>query len=113
MSGSKTGPDGEGWSDVRFVSKSGRVVIDPKEWGVKRAYDLRHQLTPAGFEVRWQSQAMFTDVYRAPRVADPSREYATTLALGLTNGKHTLELRTADPTVPPIRTIRVYRPELP
>ena len=87
-------------------------MIAPGEWGVKRAWDLRHQLTPVGFAVRWQVVPMFVDVYRAPRVADPSKEYATTLALGLANGKHTLELITRDKTNPPLRAIRVYRPPM-
>ena len=112
VTGSKTGPDGEGRSGERFQSKSGRVVIEPGEWGVQRAYRLRRQLTPVGFEVRWQVLPMFADVYRAPRIADPSKEYAVTLAQGLSNGKHTLELITADKTNPPLRAIRVYRPPL-
>ena len=110
--GSRTGPDGSGSSTERFVSKSGRVVIDPGEWGVKRAFDLKHQLTPVGFEVKWKVLPMFTDTYRAPRIADPSREYSTTLALGLSNGEHTLELVASDKTNPPIRAIRVYHPPL-
>jgi hypothetical protein len=53
---------------------------------------------------------MFNDVYRAPRVPDPSRENSVTLALGLSNGKHTLEMVAKGKTPPPIRAIRVYRP---
>lgn len=54
---------------------------------------------------------MYIDLSRQPRVEDPSREYATTLALGLANGKHTLELVSNDKTLPPnVRAIRVYRP---
>ncbi len=108
--GSLTGRDGEGVSTERFVSKSGRVAINPGEWGVKRAFDLKHMLTPVGFEVHWRVAPMFMDVYRAPRVADPSREYVSTLASGLENGKHTLELVSRDKTDPPLREIRVYRP---
>ena len=108
--GSRTGKDGEGVSTERFESKSGRVVIDPGEYGVNRAFRLRKQLTPVGFEVKWSVVPMFTDVYRAPRIADPSREYVTVLASGLANGKHTLELVTRDKTDPAVREIRVYKP---
>jgi hypothetical protein len=108
--GSKTGKDGEGVSTERFESKSGRVVIEPGEWGVNRAFRLRRQLTPVGFEVKWSVVPMFTDVYRGPRVADPSREYVTVLASGLPNGKHTLELVAKDKTNPPIREIRIFKP---
>jgi hypothetical protein len=110
--GSRTGRDGEGVSTERFVSRSGRVVIEPADYGVKRAFDLRHILTPVGFEVKWCVEPMFSDVYRAPRVADPSREESVILALGLANGKHTLELSARGKTPPPIKAIRVYRPPL-
>ena len=108
--GSKTGKDGEGVSTERFVSQSGRVEIEPADYGVKRAFDLRHILTPVGFEVKWRVEAMFHDVYRAPRVSDPSREDSVTLALGLSNGKHVLEMAARGKTPPPIKAIRVYRP---
>jgi hypothetical protein len=108
--GSLTGKDGEGVSTERFVSRSGRVVIEPADYGVKRAFDLLHVLTPVGFEVKWRVAAMFCDVYRARRVADPSREYAVTLAQGLSNGKHTLELAARGKTPPAIMAVRVYRP---
>jgi hypothetical protein len=86
------------------------VVIEPADCGVKRAFDLLHVLTPVGFEVRWSVAPMFCDVYRAQRVVDPSREYAVTLALGLSNGKHTLEMAARGKTPPTIKAIRVYRP---
>ena len=53
---------------------------------------------------------MFADVYREPRLEDPAREQATTLALGLANAKHRLELIARGPDPPLIRAIRVYRP---
>ena len=53
---------------------------------------------------------LFTDNWIAPRIEDRSREYATDLAVGLVNGKHTLELATKDKTNPAARAIRVYRP---
>jgi hypothetical protein len=108
--GSSTGEDGEGVSTARFVSRSGRVVIEPSDYGVKRAFDLRHILTPVGFEVKWRVEPMFCDVYQAPRVADPSREQSVILALGLSNSKHTLELYARGKTTPPIKALRVYRP---
>ena len=110
VEGSITGPDGTGFSTEPFVSKSGRVAIDPGEWGVKRAYDLRHQRTPNGFEVRWRVIPMFVDTYRSPRIADPSKEYAITVVQGLPNARHTLELVARDKTIPPVHSIRVYRP---
>lgn len=108
--GSRTGPDGQGVSTERFLSKSGRVVIEPTDWGVSRAYKLRQQLTPVGFEVQWHVVPTFTDLYRAPRVTDPSQEYITVLASGLPPGRHTLDLVAQDKTEPPIREIVIYNP---
>ena len=108
--GSKTGPDGVGVSTERFESKSGRVLIEPGDYGVNRAFRLRKQLTPVGFEVTWSVVPLFADRCVAPRVNDPAREYLTVAASGLTNGKHVLELKAAGKTVPPLREIRIYRP---
>ena len=103
LAGSVTGPDGGGRDDELFVSKSGRVKIDPAAW-------FRNGDPPAGYEVKWQVLPMFVDRYEAPRVEDPSREYATTLVQGIPNGKHTLELTAEGGGDPPIRAVRVYRP---
>jgi hypothetical protein len=53
---------------------------------------------------------MFADIYTEPRTGDPSREQTTTLALGLPNTKHKLELIAEGSEVPKVREIRVYRP---
>ena len=49
---------------------------------------------------------MFVDAYQAPPIEDASRECSITLAQGLNNTKHTLEIIGEAP----IRGIRVYRP---
>jgi hypothetical protein len=110
VSGSSTGYDGRGVSTERFVSKSGRVVIEPGDWTLVRALKLRHCPTPRGFEVRWSVLPMFADIYTEPRIGDPSREKATTLALGLPNTRHKLGLIAEGSEVPKVREIRVYRP---
>jgi hypothetical protein len=50
------------------------------------------------------------DEYTAPQVQDATIEYSTTLAQGLSNGKHTLELVGNGKNAPAISTIRVYTP---
>ncbi|MGA2031306.1 MAG: hypothetical protein ABSG68_03545 [Thermoguttaceae bacterium] len=97
--GSTTGPDGSGESGRPFLSKSGRVSIRPEAW-------FAPGKVPSGYEVRWKVLPMFGDSYEPPRVEDASREYATTLAQGLSNSKHALEIVGEVP----IRAIRVYRP---
>lgn len=106
--GSKTGPDGPGTSERKFVSQSQRVVIEPQDWHLNRTCTFRKKPLPKGFEVRWSVKAMFVDTYVPPVAADATREYATTLAQGLPNAEHTLELTGRVP----IRAIRVYRPPL-
>ena len=110
--GSKTGFDGSGVSDRKFVSNSGRVVIEPTNWWLKNAYDYSHQLTPKGFEIKWQVKPMFVDVYTTPKIEDSSKEYFSTLAQNLSNSKHTLEIIPIQNSLVPIQAIRVYRPPL-
>ena len=94
VSGSRTGPDGAAASDAPFVSNSGRVKIDPRDW-------FRNGKVPAGYEIRWSVVPMFHDRWT------PKPGKTVTLAQGLPNTKHTLELRGR---ASGIRTIRVYRP---
>ena len=104
--GSMTGPDGKGAHDRKFASNSGRVVIEPQDWHLARTCKFRGRALPKGFEARWSVRPMFVDTCEPPKVEDAGREYATTLAQGLPNARHTLELdgRAA------IRALRVYRP---
>lgn len=110
VAGSKTGPDGKGSNKEKFVSASGRVVIEPEDWHIKRSRDFTKKPCPAGFEVTWKVVPMFVDTYDPARVEDPSREYPTTVAQGLPNGPHTLELVAEGEAPPAVRAIRTYRP---
>jgi len=96
--GSVTGPDGSGRSDETFVSESGRAIIKPDAW-------FAPGKVPSGYEVHWNVLPLFVDRYSAPAVEDASREYATSLAQGLDNSRHTLEIIGELP----IRAVRVYR----
>jgi hypothetical protein len=108
--GSKTGYDGGGTNDQVFVSNSGRVVIEPKNWWLKNSYESSKQPTPKGFEIKWQVRSMFVDSYVAPKIEDSTREYYTTLAQNLSNSKHILEIVPEANGQVPIQTIRVYSP---
>jgi len=103
VAGSVTGPDGSGSGGEPFVSKSGRVKIEPGSWS-----PFRTAKVPVGYEITWRVLPMFVADYRAPKIEEPTREAATILIQGLPNGKHTLELVADGPV--PIRLIRVYRP---
>ena len=112
LTGSKTGPDGQGRSDQRFVSNSGRVVIPTEGWGVEFALEVLAGVKPVPptFTVKWQTIPQFVDTFVSPGVKDPAIETTVTLAQGLSNGKHTLEITGAEST--PIAAIRIYRPPL-
>jgi hypothetical protein len=58
VTGSRTGPDGGGVSTERFVSKSGRVVIEPEDWTFARSFGLRHEPTPPE---RWLAHSAIRD----------------------------------------------------
>jgi len=111
LTGSKTGPDGEGRSDRKFVSKSGRVVILPGDWNVAYAMALAGiKPVPEQFAVKWKVEPRFLDEFVSPGVQDGAIETLVTLAQGLPNTKHTLEI-TGSPATP-IAALRIYQPPL-
>ena len=110
--GSATGPDGRGDHLRKFVSNSGRVVIEPRRWMVCWSVNYRKKPLPKDYEVNWEVMPLFVDVYKAPPTPDPAHEYATRLVQGLSNGPHTLRLVPNGDGPVPIEAIRVYRPPL-
>jgi hypothetical protein len=107
VTGSRTGPDGAGRSDQRFVSNSGRIVIDPADWNVEYSMSLPGiKQVPVAFEVHWKVVPYFSDSFVS--TPDPTVESVITVAQGLSNGKHTLEI--IGDTHTPLAAIRVYRP---
>lgn len=109
VSGSKTGADGSGSTDAVFVSRSGRVRIDPKDF-FRPPASFHPAPVTAGYTIRWRAVALFQDVYTPPTAMDPTRNQAQTLAQGLPNGRHTLTLIADGPGLPPVRVLRSYAP---
>ncbi len=100
VTGSKTGPDGEGTSAERFVSKSGRIVIEPADWDLPYVMKLgKRELTPE-FHLRWRVVPYFVDEFHGGELV--------TVAQGLANTTHTLEITGNSAT--PLAAIRIYRP---
>jgi len=108
--GAATGIDGVGVSTERFVSKSGRVVIERQDWWASRAFDYSRKPMPVGYEAYWKAVALHADEWVQPRIDDLTREHVTVIASGLGNGKHKLEIVSGTATTPQIAAIRVYRP---
>ncbi|MBU4460442.1 MAG: SGNH/GDSL hydrolase family protein [Verrucomicrobia bacterium] len=113
LRGSVTGPDGEGDAGRRFVSHSGRVVIEPGDWMIQRALEYSKKPMPAGYAVTWEARPLHVDTYRAPGTPDAGREYPTTLVQGVPNQTHVLELLSNGDGPVPVAAFRVYRPPLP
>lgn len=110
LAGSKTGEDGSGDAKTKFVSKSGRVTIDPEDWNLGFARKVRSQEPPPadGFKVTWKSYLQGTDELVAPAAGKAGVEAVVTLVQGLANGKHVLEIRGGDAGA--ITALRVYSP---
>ena len=104
VAGSTTGPDGEGSSAAKFVSTSGRVAIDPKDF----FFENCKKPFAAGFEIKWSCRPLFADPFVVPPPRGPGLETSTTLVQDLPNGKHLLELKAGKPL--PIKLLRIYKP---
>ena len=112
VSGSKTGPDGAGRSDQKFVSNSGRIVIDPADWDVDYSLSLAGvKPIPANFTVNWKVVPFFQDEVAPPATLDPTLESVVTVAQGLPNQQHILEINGGPDA--PIAALRFYHPPVP
>jgi hypothetical protein len=109
LAGSKTGPDGEGTSDAKFVSRSGRLVIEPGDWNLAYSRKVFNRSLPAGHPVKWRVVPFFVDELSAPSNKQTGVEPTVTVAQGLSNGRHTLEILGREAA---IAAIRVYRSPL-
>ena len=110
LHGSKTGADGQGNLMERFVSNSGRIAIEPSDWDVKYALNLSGiQTLPDKSTVRWRDVAHFVDAATPPAGQEPHIENVMTLAQGLKNGTHTIEISGGQNS---LAALRIYRPSL-
>ena len=91
-----------GSTDQPFVSTSGRVVLEPQDWWTS---SIHHNfLLWPGQLIQWQVFPMSADQW------SPANAGATvTIASGLPNTDHTLNLRTTGPQLP-IQSVIVERP---
>lgn len=99
-----TGEDGTGHSAAAFVSRSGKMNIDAKNWFRRRDpgdFAQFRWLQP-GDTLNWQVKSRCQDVVKTTRST-------VTVVQGVTNGPHTLQL---SGKLVGLREIRVYRPPL-
>lgn len=104
VTGSLTGEDGEGFSTERFVSQSGRVVIEPADWHLVWSLGYKKLTLPEGFQVKWKTYPLFTATYRPQPVGTE-----TVLVQNCAPAAHTLTLKGSAGKLG-ITGFRVYAP---
>lgn len=121
LQGSKTGNDGSGSvsydnkgipTSPAFVSNSKRIVIKADDWYIREVIlQNGSNSVKQGHQIKWSVVPLYKDYYKAPStIADPTVEDITTVAQGIENKNHTLELTFLGNKNVPIKAIRVYRP---
>ena len=132
--GSQTGFDGRGrfeWSGLkrapygaldfahpsgdlpgRFISNSRRVVIEYRDFKVLWGQERAQKHSPGGWEIKWSVVPQFMDRYEPAGAGDPALIRTITIAQGLPNSEHTLELIPNGDGLVPVREIIVHQPPL-
>lgn len=111
MTGSRTGPDGEGTNTVRFVSKSGRVVIEPGDhWIPLAVHYSGQQPLPMGFSAVWSTDRRYLDPL--PEFQEPPADLLSRVRIveGLADGPHRLRLVQRGVQTPNLLALQAYSP---
>ena len=109
ITGSKTGFDGEGKSNEKFISKSGRIVIEPEDWNLEYCIRVTAKVqkktvdVSKGFKFTWKVVPMFRD-----RLSKDDSGYLL-LAQGISNSQHKITLKG---DLKGIKKLTVYSPPL-
>jgi hypothetical protein len=108
VTGSETGFDGTGNNKDVFVSKSGRIIIEPSDFFIFEADAYTRRATPVGFEITWEVMPLFMDrIEYIPGIS------TYLVAQGLENSNHSLQLIiTGDGTPFPVDAIWIYSPRV-
>ncbi len=107
LTGSRTGPDGEGSAKEQFVSKSGRIVIEPEDWNLQFSRKVFGQPLDPDAEITFAVKHLSVDSF----TAEPTGGRVTIIQ-GVPAGDHVLTLRSAS-RKPPIAFLEVFNPPMP
>ena len=112
VKGSVTGSDGKGNARGRFISTSGRLVINPECIMIAPLMKSARKSKPYpdGTSCTIAVRGNFLDRWKPSLPANPASEDRSTLASGLANGMHTLEIIPNGDGNLPLRAIVVHRP---
>jgi hypothetical protein len=100
--GSVTGFDGRGSTEQPFVSRSGRVQIEPENWWTHDVHG--HYLLEPGHTIQWQVSPISTDSW-----SPSGKGQSITVADGLPNILHVLHIHSGE-TPLPIASVVIQRP---
>lgn len=116
ISGSVTGPDGQGAGSQDFVSPSGRVIIkggdseNGGDWHLERSYKVLKTMVNSGDTVKWKTYSVSADAFVASSENAYSGNRSLILFQGVPNGDHVLKITTKGGRFTQISGIKVYRP---
>lgn len=111
VSGSVSGPDGEGTNTARFVSKSGRVVIESGDHWIPLAVHFSGQKPlPEGFSATWNTERRFHDPLVLGHQPPGDLRTRVRLVQGLADGPHRLRLVQRGKPVPNLVALNAYSP---
>jgi len=112
VTGSVTGHDGKGNARERFVSRSGRLVIDPRWFMVAPLIKQvrKGKPYPDGTTCTISVRGNFVDVWKPLLPTNAASEDRYTLASGLSDGPHTLEIIPNQDGELPLRAVVVHQP---
>jgi hypothetical protein len=115
VTGSVTGPDGEGNETDTFVSNSGRVVIaGGGNWSrVPWSLTYTKKTMPENYKVTWKVVPQFVEALQFPALENPASERSVTLVKGIPNGPHTVRLTPKPGATLDLAGFRAYRPPRP
>ncbi|WP_174274568.1 hypothetical protein [Sphingomonas bacterium] len=105
------GADGQGDGMKDFVSPSGQVRIDARDWSIPAAMALKQQGVPEGYRIGWDRRFVCGDEPSTP-LAPGRIEARHVIATGLANGPHRITLRLTPDARAAIGAVRTYRPPL-
>jgi len=110
LEGSRTGFDGVGSNETNFLSHSGRVFIDKKQWFIPSAFRGTGQLPKIGSRVTWEAQFRGRNECTTETLRRSRQDGRWTLAAGLSDGPHRLRLVFRSPVAPGRNQLVAYSP---
>jgi len=112
LEGSVTGKDGKGTNKAKFISDSGKIIIEPRDVNIMSAQTYKKTPCPENFQITWEVKPAFIDILKPENLEDSALENRYTLFQGLENKEHTLEIIPSGKGTVPIKSIIVHTPPL-